>query len=125
MGCRPAGIAIADKYSVDDRRVTFAGLGASYDPGKWFVMGEWARFKTNSILGTKSALYASGGYRFGKVTQPVQLLAEVAVLRELLFDVGDTRLDLFNDGADVRNLCHVSPSVDGSMQTLRQEHRSR
>ena len=64
----PAGIGLADKYSVADRRITFVGVGASYDPGDWFAMGEWARFKTNSILGTKSAWYVSGGYRLGKIT---------------------------------------------------------
>jgi predicted porin len=64
----PVGSAIADKYSLNDRRVTFAGVGASYDPGDWFAMGEWARFKTNSLLGTKSAWYLSGGYRIGKLT---------------------------------------------------------
>jgi predicted porin len=64
----PAGIAIVDKYSLNDRRVTFAGVGASYDPGDWFAMGEWARFNTNSLLGSKSAWYVSGGYRYGKFT---------------------------------------------------------
>lgn len=64
----PQGSAIADKYSVDERRVTFAGLGASYDPGKWFAMAEWARFDTHSIVGARSAWYLSGGYRLSKVT---------------------------------------------------------
>jgi hypothetical protein len=64
----PEGQALSDRYSVDSRRVTFVGMGASYDPGKWFAMAEWARFDTNSIVGTKSAWYVSGGYRLGKVT---------------------------------------------------------
>jgi hypothetical protein len=64
----PQGAALADKYGVMDKRVDFVGLGATYDPGKWFVTGEWADFNTRSVLGKKIAWYASGGYRFGKVT---------------------------------------------------------
>jgi hypothetical protein len=64
----PVGQAIADKYSVMNRRVTFIGLGAAYDPGPWFLQAEWAHFDTSSVLGTKEAGYLSGGYRFGKIT---------------------------------------------------------
>jgi hypothetical protein len=64
----PPGAAIADRYDIDRRRVTFAGVGASYDPGAWFVMGEWARFDTRSVLGSRSAWYVSAGHRFGKLT---------------------------------------------------------
>jgi hypothetical protein len=64
----PAGAAIADKYSLDDRRVTFVGVGASYDPGRWFAMAEWARFDTRSVVGRKSAWYVSGGHRISKFT---------------------------------------------------------
>ena len=64
----PAGAEIAQRYSVDDRRVTFSGVAASYDPGAWFLMAEWARFDTRSVIGRKSAGYASAGVRLGKVT---------------------------------------------------------
>ena len=64
----PPGAAIADKYELRDRVVTFLGLGASYDPGAWFAIGEWARFDTNSVVGKRSAWYVSGGPRFGKLT---------------------------------------------------------
>jgi hypothetical protein len=64
----PQGAALANRYNVDNRLVTFVGVGASYDPGTWFVMGEWARFDTDSVVGAKVAWYASGGYRFGKFT---------------------------------------------------------
>lgn len=63
-----AGNAIADRYEVNGRKVDFVGVGATYDPGKWFVMGEAARFDTHSLLGAKRAWYASAGYRFGTVT---------------------------------------------------------
>lgn len=62
------GAALADKYNVDDRKVEFVGVGASYDPGQWFLMGEAAKFDTHSIIGGKKAWYLSGGYRIGKFT---------------------------------------------------------
>lgn len=62
------GAALADRYDVQDREVEFVGLGASYDPGQWFLMGEAARFDTHSVIGAKKAWYVSGGYRFGKFT---------------------------------------------------------
>jgi hypothetical protein len=64
----PAGEAIADRYVPDDRRVTFVGVGATYDPGPWFATGEYARFNTRSIVGHRSAWYLSGGARLGKFT---------------------------------------------------------
>lgn len=64
----PPGEAIAEKYGVDNRRVTFTGVGGTYDPGPFFVMGEAARFDTRSVVGKKSAWYLSGGWRLGKVT---------------------------------------------------------
>lgn len=64
----PRGIALADRYDVNGRKVDFLGVGATYDPGKWFVMAEAARFDTHSLLGAKRAWYASGGYRFGAFT---------------------------------------------------------
>ena len=64
----PPGAAIADRYDVERRRVSFAGIGAAYDPGRWFLMAEWARFDTRSIIGRRSAWYVSAGPRFGKWT---------------------------------------------------------
>jgi hypothetical protein len=64
----PQGAALADKYGVQDKRVDFVGIGAAYDPGHWFVTGEWANFNTRSIIGKKDAWYVSGGFRFGRAT---------------------------------------------------------
>jgi hypothetical protein len=64
----PPGEAIAQRYGIDDRRATFLGLGAGFDPGTWFATGEWARFDTRSIVGRKSAWYVSAGPRLGKLT---------------------------------------------------------
>jgi hypothetical protein len=64
----PEGIALAEKFDVDNKLYTFITLGAMYDPGDWFVMGEWGATEAHSVLGKRSAWYASGGYRFGKIT---------------------------------------------------------
>lgn len=64
----PQGTAIADKYNVDNKRVDFFGLGASYEPGNWFVMGEWGTTDYHSVLGKSTAWYLSGGYRVAKFT---------------------------------------------------------
>ncbi|MFC5498481.1 hypothetical protein ACFPOE_13125 [Caenimonas terrae] len=72
----PQGIAIANQYDPNGKPFSFAGLGASYDPGKWFVMSEWARSESSSVLGTRVGWYASGGYRLGEFT-PYVLYARV------------------------------------------------
>jgi len=64
----PEGAAIADRYEMKGRPVSFAALGASYEPQSWFAIGEWCRVSSGGILGTKSAWYVSGGYRIGKFT---------------------------------------------------------
>jgi hypothetical protein len=70
------GVGIADEYDVDDRIVSFFGFSASYAPGDWFAMAEWARVDTHSVLGTKTGWYTSGGHRFGSVT-PYMTYAQV------------------------------------------------
>lgn len=62
------GTALADKYNINAKYFNFIGIGASYDPGNWFVMSEWGRLDTHSVLGKRAAWYASGGYRLGNFT---------------------------------------------------------
>ncbi|MFH1813063.1 MAG: porin [Pseudomonadota bacterium] len=64
----PEGIAIADRYDVDKKRNTVITLGGTYDPGNWFVRGEWGKSDTDSIFGKETAWYVSGGYRLGDFT---------------------------------------------------------
>lgn len=64
----PQGAALADKYESNFETARFLGVGANYDPGKWFVTGEWARLQTSAYIGTNRAWYVSGGYRFGALT---------------------------------------------------------
>lgn len=64
----PQGIALANEYDQDDKLVSFVGVGAMYDPGRWFALGEWGHDDFHSALGSSTAWYVSGGYRLAKVT---------------------------------------------------------
>jgi hypothetical protein len=64
----PQGVALAQRNEVRNATTTFVGIGAGFDPGDWFVMGEWGRFDSDSVLGQKTGWYLSGGYRFAKLT---------------------------------------------------------
>jgi len=64
----PQGIALADRYDQTDKVARFFGVGAQFDPGDWFVMSEWGRTNYHSALGASTAWYASGGYRWMKLT---------------------------------------------------------
>ncbi|TFH88507.1 porin [Billgrantia azerbaijanica] len=69
----PEGEAIAERYDVDGTRNTLISLGARYDPGDWFVMGEWIRSDSPSFIGDGRGWYLTGGYRFGSLTPYVTL----------------------------------------------------
>ena len=47
--------------------ITVAAVGASYDPGNWFVTGEWAKIVYGEF-GSRAAWHVGGGYRIGKFT---------------------------------------------------------
>jgi hypothetical protein len=64
----PSGGALSDRYDVDHKRATLFSLGASYDPGPWFVMAEGGRTRSNSYLGATTMAYASAGIRRGQLT---------------------------------------------------------
>lgn len=64
----PEGASIADRYDVDDSSMTFYALGASYDPGAWFVTGELGRIEVDAFIGNSNAWYVGGGVRLGPVT---------------------------------------------------------
>lgn len=62
----PQGVAIADKYDLNDATVSLISFGANYDPGQWFVTGEWGHLQSRSLIGG-TAWHVSGGYRFGQL----------------------------------------------------------
>lgn len=64
----PEGAAIADRLDADGSPFQFFGVGAQYDPGDWFVMAEAGSMRAHSAVGDRTAWYASGGYRWAKLT---------------------------------------------------------
>ncbi len=62
------GESIADRFDITKQHTAFFGAGGSYDPGRWFVMGEWVRTTSNSVLNKRTGWYVTGGYRLGNVT---------------------------------------------------------
>ena len=83
----PQGVAIADKYSLNDTTVSMISFGAEYDPGHWFVTGEWGRVESRSFIGG-TAWHASGGYRFG------QLMPYMTYARATGANLSDPGLDV-------------------------------
>ncbi|GAB3020016.1 porin [Bowmanella dokdonensis] len=64
----PAGEAIAQQFDIDDKRFEIMTLGGRYDTGDWFILGEWARNRSRTLVGDTRGWYLTGGYRFGPVT---------------------------------------------------------
>ena len=64
----PQGVAIADRNECNGKRYKLASIGASYDPGDWFVMSEFGRLNSDCFIGDQSGWYVGGGYRIGKFT---------------------------------------------------------
>ena len=64
----PRGQDLARQYAVEKKRFNALTLGATYDPGDWFVMGEIGRFTTHSFFGKSVTVYSSAGYRVGAFT---------------------------------------------------------
>jgi len=64
----PPGEALADRYEVDGKPVRILSVGVNYDPGSWFVEGEWARLSSSTLLGTIQSAHMTAGYRIGQWT---------------------------------------------------------
>jgi len=64
----PAGAALTRAYAIDHKQISVASIGASYDPGTWFLMAEASRTRTNSLLGATRSIYASAGWRYQAFT---------------------------------------------------------
>lgn len=73
------GRAIAERFDLDDKVFEIVDIGARYDPGDWFVMGELMQSRSDSILGDTHGWYVTAGYRRGSLTP-------YATLARLYFD---------------------------------------
>lgn len=61
-------IKLVEKYEIDHKRFDALTLGATYDPGNWFVTGELGRFDAHSFLGKTDTRYFSTGWRIAEWT---------------------------------------------------------
>lgn len=59
---------LLDKYQCAKASSTFLGLGLSYDPGDWFIQGEFTRRKSESFITPTKAWYVTTGARNGAWT---------------------------------------------------------
>lgn len=62
------GVAIAERFQIDDTPFQSGSVGLEYDPGPWFGMAELGWIDTHSALGERLGGYASGGWRIGRLT---------------------------------------------------------
>ena len=72
----PQGIALADRYDVNYKLARDLTVGAEYNPSNWFVMGEWGKRGSDSLIGVSTAWYLSGGYRVADFT-PYETYADL------------------------------------------------
>ncbi|KFC49509.1 hypothetical protein DK37_07490, partial [Halomonas sp. SUBG004] len=45
----PPGETLAERYEVDGKPIRILSFGVNYDPGSWFVEGEWAKFSSSTL----------------------------------------------------------------------------
>jgi hypothetical protein len=64
----PLGAAVADDFDAVNKSVTLLTIAGRYDPGRWFVMAEWIRSRSESYIGGTTGWYVSGGYRVAAFT---------------------------------------------------------
>jgi hypothetical protein len=62
------GEALAARYDPYRKPLAFVGIGGMYNPGDWFLTGEWGTSQFHSVLGESTAWYLSTGYRWAQLT---------------------------------------------------------
>ncbi len=67
---------LLDKYPLEDMKIKIYTLGASYDPGDWFAMGEYVHVAGESIVADADSFYVTAGYRWNAFT-PYVTFAQV------------------------------------------------
>lgn len=114
------GNAIADRYDVNDKPFEFVGVGAIYDPGKWFVMGEWGHYDSHTVIGSVSSWYLSSGYRIKAFTPYVTYARSRTVSATSSAGLTTSALPpaLAGAGADLNGTLNTLLASSGGQQTL-------
>jgi len=74
----PGNPAEADKFSMTDTSATYMTLGATYDPGSWFVTGELGRISQVGFTAETDGGYVTAGMRINAFT-PYATFAKVSL----------------------------------------------
>lgn len=61
-------LALVDKYKLNGMKLSAIALGATYDPGNWFVASEYVDFKGDGFLSNSQSWYVTAGWRIGQFT---------------------------------------------------------
>lgn len=69
----PEGERLANRFDLNDTSVQVTAVGGRYDPGGWFVMGEWANSRSRSFVDDNRGWYLTGGMRFNALTPYLSL----------------------------------------------------
>ncbi len=64
----PEGERLADRFDLNDTTIRITTIGGRYDPGNWFIMGEWAQNRSRSFVGDNRGWYLTGGVRLNALT---------------------------------------------------------
>ncbi|WP_347332415.1 porin [Marinimicrobium locisalis] len=78
----PQGEKLADYFDLNDTTLRVVSLGGRYDPGDWFVTGEWANSRSRSFIGEHRGWYLTGGVRINALT-PYLTVADLRAKGEL------------------------------------------
>lgn len=123
----PGGTAAADTANALDKQynyghwsnVEIADLGVTYDPGKWFLMGELAAYFNNGVIGSAKEGYLSVGYRTHGFT-PYATYARIvtAYSPAATIPLGGLPASLADYGAMLNGVVQGIAATNNSQRTL-------
>jgi hypothetical protein len=111
--------ALAQKYHTSDVDVQALTLGATYDPGRWFLMGEYVDRRSDPFIGDSKGWYVSGGYRLGTFT-PYASYAKLKVSQPDQETISTTGADALAPAAAALSagVGAMQQSMQGSQHTV-------
>lgn len=107
--------ALLRKYDSDNMNLEVYTLGANYDPGEWFLMGEYAHFKGDSILVDADSFYVTAGYRIEQFT-PYVTFAQVKSDKETEAGISTSNPALASTAAALNGGINASLAAGKSCQ---------
>jgi len=81
--------AHTDYGPIATQDVKFYNIGADYDPGNWFVQGEWSHAKIGKLTPGYDSWYVIGGYRIQKFTPYAMYSMQHSLGNQTLIPIND------------------------------------